>query len=307
MKEQLQTLSKLALPYAKIEGQNSTGISYFEVLKSSSESPLRHGILQPSFCVVLQGNKKVLIGSEVFEYGPGTYVASLIDIPAAGQILNASPKSPYLGLRIEYTDEEITSVLMEAKLDLNHSKVKPGAFIAKASDNVLETFIKLFNLLETPKDIPFLSQLLKKELIYHLLMSDAGHLFAQNLILSPSNLGLGKAINWIKDNFDQAFTIEELAKASNMSVSSLHHKFKAFASMGPLQYQKQLRLQEARRLLMNGEEDDATNVAMRVGYESSSQFSREYRRLFGLPPIQDAKTLRKLAGSIPDRTQVHIP
>lgn len=304
MKEQLQMLSKQAIKYAMIDGQNPTGITYFEVLKASSPSPLRHGILQPSFCVILQGNKKVLIGSDVLEYGPGSYIASLIDIPAAGQILNASAKDPYLGLRIEYTTEEISSVLMEANLDLNHSKVKPGAFTAKASDNVLETFIKLFELLEKPKDIPYLSQLLKKELIYHLLMSEAGHLFAQNLILSPSNLGLGKAINWIKDNFDQPFTIEELAKESNMSVSSLHHKFKAFASMGPLQYQKQLRLQEARRLLINGEEDDATNVAMRVGYESSSQFSREYRRLFGLPPIQDAKSLRKLSVSIKDSVNV---
>jgi AraC-like DNA-binding protein len=296
MNDQLERLCKLAIKNAPNNGQNPTAISYFEVLKSTSPTQLQHGILKPSFCVLLQGNKKVLMGSEVLKYGPGNYLASLIDIPVAGQIVGASAKNPYLGLRIEFTNDEIASVLLEANLNLTaQTKVRPGAFTSLASENVLETFIKLFKLLDTPDDIPYLSQLLKKELIYHLLCSEAGHLFAQNMILNPSNLGLGKAINWIKDNFDKAFTIEELAKASNMSVSSLHHKFKAFASMGPLQYQKQLRLQEARRLLMNGDEDDATNVALRVGYESSSQFSREYRRLFGLPPIQDAKTLRKMA------------
>lgn len=295
MENILKDLSSLALKHSKIDGQNPTAIPFFEILKSSKPSPIRHGILQPSFCVILQGNKKVFVGDEVWNYGPGVYLASIIDIPAAGQIVGATQKNPYLGLRIEYTAEEITSVIMDAKIDLSSvSKIKPGAFLAEANEKVLQSFMKLFELLESAEDKSYLSQLLKKELIYHLLMSDAGPLFAQNLILSPSNLGLGKAINWLRENYDKAFKIEELAKKSNMSVSSLHHKFKTFASMGPLQYQKQLRLQEARRLLMNGEEDDATNVALRVGYESPSQFSREYRRLFGLPPIQDAKVLKKM-------------
>ncbi len=295
MNDQLQQLSKLALKFAREEGRNPTPVSYFEVLKSTTSTTLQHGILKPSFCVILQGNKKVLRGTDVLKYGPGTYLASLIDIPVAGQIIGATKNSPYLGLRIEYTNEEFTSVLIDADLKLKaESNVKPGAFIAKSNEKILDLFLKLFELMDQPEHITYLSQLLKKELIYHLLTSDAGPMFAQNLILNPNNKGLGKAINWIKDNFDQSFSIEELAKASSMSVSSLHHKFKAFASIGPLQYQKQLRLQEARRLLMNGEEDDATSVALRVGYESSSQFSREYRRLFGLPPIQDAKNLRKL-------------
>lgn len=299
MEQHLSNLSRLALKHAPGDGRNLTAIPYFEVLKSVAPTPLQHGILKPSFCVILQGNKKVLMGSEVLKYGPGNYLASLIDIPVAGQIVGASLKNPYLGLRIEFTNDEITSVLLDAKLEIkSQAKVRPGAFIAVASENVLATFNKLFNLLDTPEDIPFLSQLLKRELIYHLLKSEAGPLFAQNMMLNPNNQGLGKAINWIMSNYDKPFTIDELAKASNMSVSSLHHKFKAFASMGPLQYQKHLRLQEARRLLMNGDEEDATNVALRVGYESSSQFSREYKRLFGLPPIQDAKSLRQMAESL---------
>jgi AraC-like DNA-binding protein len=293
---QLDELNALALRYAIREGQNATAIPYFEVLKSTIPTPLKHGILEPSFCIIIQGHKKVLVGSEVLEYGPGSFLASLIAVPAAGQITNASPKRPYIGLRIKYTNEEIASVLVDAKIELkSKDKVKPGAFMALASPDVLQALTKMFGLLEAHKDISYPSQLLKKELIYHLLVGEAGHLFAQNMLLIPSNLGLGKAINWIKDNLDRPFRIEELAKASHMSVSSLHHKFKAFMAMGPLQYQKQLRLQEARRLLINGEESDATSVALRVGYDSSSQFSREYRRLFGLPPIQDSKKIRKLA------------
>ena len=288
---ELERLSKLALKHAYQEGQNPTTIPYFEILKSSKPTPLRHGILKPSFCVILQGNKKVLLGTDILKYGAGVYLASLIDIPASGQIVGASAKNPYLGLRIEYTNEEIASVMVEAKLEFNASKsLKPGTFTAAASIEVLETFQKLFKLLETSEKVAFMSQLLKKELIFHLLTSEAGPLFFQNMVLDPASLGVGKAIYWIKDNFDRPFTIEQLAKASSMSVSSLHHKFKAFMAMGPLQYQKQLRLQEARRLLMNGEYD-ATNVALHVGYESPSQFSREYKRLFGLPPLKDMKSL----------------
>ncbi len=294
MKDQLQELSQLASRYAFKEGQNPTAISYFEVLRSNSPTPLRHGILNPSFCVILQGKKKVYVGNEILNYGPGNFLAAIVDFPVSGQVTTATNKMPYLGLRIEYTTEEINSVLHEANIQIKtKAKVHPGAFTAEASQKVLGTFRKMLELLENNEDVAYMEKLLKKELIYHLLTSDAGHLFAQNVILNPTDMGLGRAINWIKENYDQHFSIEDLAKASNMSVSSLHHKFKSFASMGPLQFQKQLRLQEARRLLMNGEENDATNVALRVGYESPSQFSREYRRLFGLPPIQDAKALRK--------------
>lgn len=296
MEELLKRLTISASKYANQDGQIPTSIPFFEILKSESRTPLRHGLLKPSFCVILQGKKKVFVGDEVLNYGPGMYLAAIVDFPVSGQVVGASPVNPYIGLRIEYTTEEINTVLREADLKLNSkAKVHPGAFTAKASENVLKTFQKLLDLLERQDDISYLSKLLKKELIYHLLTSDAGHLFAQNVFVGPKDEGLGHAINWIRENFDQSFSMDELAKACSMSVSSLHHKFKAFASMGPLQYQKQLRLQEARRLLMNGEESDATHVAFRVGYESSSQFSREYRRLFGLPPIQDAKELRKFS------------
>lgn len=288
---ELQKLSKLALKYASQEITTPTPISYFGILKSSKPQPLRHGILTPSFCVILQGNKKVLFGSDILKYGAGFYLASIIDVPVAGQIIGATEKNPYLGLRIDFTNDDLQSVIADAGIVLKGTEnVKPGAFKAEANLELLQTFRKLFDLLETNEPSQYLAALLKKEIIYRLLTSDHGAFFYQNLIFDPNKKGIGKAIHWIKENYDKPFTIEQLAKSTNMSVSSLHHKFKSFMAMGPLQYQKQLRLQEARRLLMNGE-SDATHVAMTVGYESPSQFSREYKRLFGLPPKKDAKAL----------------
>lgn len=292
VQSELQRLSKLALKYATQEGQSPTGISFFEILKASKPKPLSHGILKPSFCIILQGNKKVLLGTEILKYGAGYYLASIVDIPAAGQIVGATAQTPYLGLRIDFTNDELRTVISEANIKFNkNEKIKPGAFKAEASLEVLQTFHKLFELLKSKDPSIFLANLVKKEMIYHLLNSEQGYLFYQNLILNPQQQGIGKAIHWIKENYDQPLTIEDLAKSSNMSVSSLHHKFKSFMAMGPLQYQKQLRLQEARRLLMTGE-SDATNVAMTVGYESASQFSREYKRLFGLPPKKDGAKLK---------------
>jgi AraC-like DNA-binding protein len=294
MKDLLQKLINSSVKYASAEGQNPTPIPFMEVLKSSTPTALRHGMLQPSFCIILQGQKKVLFGSEVLKYGPGGYLAAITDLPASGQITTATTKNPYLGLRIEFSAEEIAEVLLESGIKINPvKKVKAGAFLAYAESPLLETFRKLFDLMEKhPGDITYLANLLKKEMLYHLLQSDAGPQFAQTYMLKKSDPGVGKTIQWLKKNFDQSFSVEDLAKHSNMSVSSLHHKFKAFTSMGPLQYQKHLRLQEARRLLLTGE-SDATEIATRVGYESPSQFSREYRRLFGLPPLKDAKELRK--------------
>ncbi len=150
---------------------------------------------------------------------------------------------------------------------------------------------KLLRLLDKPRDAAFLAASLKREILYRLLTGENGHLIYRNLVIDRQQLGIGKAIEWLKQNFARHFQIEELAKAANMSVSSLHHKFKAVTAMGPLQYQKQLRLNEARKLLLSGSMD-ASTAAYQVGYESQSQFSREYRRLFGAPPMQDVKSLR---------------
>lgn len=278
---------------ATSDGIIKTAIPFLSIIRVSKPTPLEHGLITPSFCILIQGRKEVHIGKEIFRYGPGNYLASMIDMPMAGHVIGATKEDPYFGIKIDLSNEEIASVIREAKLDIKpQKKLKPNAFVASGNTELLETFWRLIKLLTTPHDAAFLSPLLKREIIYRLLSSEEGSHFYQNTILDPNIIGIDKAISWIKKNYVQPLAVKELAESCNMSVSSLHHKFKTVTTMAPLQYQKQLRLQEARRLLVNGLAD-ATTAAMGVGYESPSQFSREYRRLFGMPPLKDSRMMQK--------------
>src|SRR5260370_23387970 len=217
----------------------------------------------------------------------------MIDLPAPAQIIGATKQFPYLGLRIDFTMQEVASVVMEADIQVKtrEHNLTPAAFIGRSDANLLEACLRLLKLLDTPKEAGFLSALIKHELLFHLLSGDYGHFFFQPVLFDLLADGVGRAIAWIREQYARPFTVEELATSNNMSVSGLHHQFKAITTMGPLQYQKHLRLQEARRLLLSGARD-VTTAASAVGYASPSQFSREYRRLFGRPPLQDIKAVR---------------
>lgn len=295
-KKALDQLLALTERFSLAEGRTSTDVPYLSIVKRSRETECIPGVLTPSFCLILQGGKKLYLGQEVYRYGPGDYLASLIDIPASAQVVGATERSPYIGLRIDFTTQEIASVVMEAGIEAESKErgLSKGAFVGKSDAELLDIFTRLLKLLDKPNEARFLSELLKREMIFHLLSGANGHLFFQKVLFDQRADGVGKAIQWIKENYARSFTVEELAKSCNMSVSGLHHKFKAITTIGPLQYQKQLRLQEARRLMLSGPVG-ATTAALAVGYESPSQFNREYRRLFGLPPLQDIKTMRKSA------------
>lgn len=279
---------------ANAEGITRTIIPFLSIIRRSQQTSLIPVVLTPAFCLILQGSKKLLLGQDIIQYHAGDYLASMIDIPASAQIIGATKQSPYIGLRIDFTTKEIASVMMEAGINvkLNDKKLSTGAFIGKSDADLLDLFIRLLKLIDKPQEAGFLSELIKREMIFRLLSGDYGHLFYQQVLFNQQADGVGKAIEWIKENYARSFTIEELAKSNNMSISGLHHKFKAITTMGPLQYQKQLRLQEARRLMLSGSMD-ATAAALEVGYESPSQFTREYRRLFGLPPLRDIKAVRE--------------
>ncbi|MEX1031167.1 MAG: AraC family transcriptional regulator [Paenibacillaceae bacterium] len=273
-------------------GAFQTEIPFLTLLRESEPTPIQHGILSPSFCVVIQGNKKLQIGKNSIEYRAGNYLASSIDMPIKGQVLAATPETPYVAIQIVLTTEEIASVALEANIKFdpnNHLEV--GAFVGNVDSEVLEVFERLLKLASNPQEAAFLAPAVKREIIYRLLTAEDGELFYKNMLLHHEAAGISKAINWIKANFDHSLTIDQVARIGNMSISSLHHKFKAVTTMGPLQYQKQLRLQEARRLLLSGKHD-VTRTAMQVGYESSTQFNREYKRLFGLPPLKDIQAIR---------------
>lgn len=289
----LDKIVSMAGKFISSDGTVRTSIPFVSLMRSSRPTPLAHGVLTPSFCLLIQGKKTFHRGNEIVSYVAGDYLASVIDMPGAGQVVDASKDSPYIGIRVELTAKEMADVIMDAKITISAGdKLKPAAFVGKSDAELLDLVIKMLRLLDNPKDATFLAGHLKREMIYRLLAGKYGHLFYQNAVIEQRVAGIGKAITWVKENFSEPLNVEKLAKSSNMSVSTLHHKFKAVTSMAPLQYQKKLRLQEARRLMMSGAVD-ATTAALEVGYESPSQFNREYRRLFGLPPLQDIKAMRK--------------
>lgn len=292
-KELLTRLISLANKITTAEGNTKTVIPYLSICRHTYESSLIPSVLSPAFCLILQGEKELHLGEHIAHYYEGDYLASIIDMPASGKVVGATKEFPYIGLRVDFTAEEVASVVAEAKIELPSRNKKPStaAFIGKSDVGLLELFLRVLSLADTNEPVPFLSTLMMREMIYHLVSGKYGHLFLQQALYDQQSDGIGKAIGWIKENFSSPFTTLQLAKISNMSVSSLQHKFKEVTTMGPLQYQKQLRLQEARRLMLTGSMD-VTTVAMEVGYESPSQFNREYKRLFGLSPLKDIKEIQ---------------
>jgi AraC-like DNA-binding protein len=293
---QRDELLRIAGRRARGDGTTATAIAFLSFLRSARPTAMRHGIIEPSLCVVLQGEKRLLVGRDAQVYGAGWYVMSAIEFPTSGQIIGASTAAPYLALRIALDVREIAEVIVEADVAIAHTPVPrgPAVFVGPADGRLIGCLLRLVQLLDDPDAAAYLAGPIKREIIYRLLRTERGPLIYRSV--KPTSLGVGRAIDWLRRHFDQPIDITALARASRMSVSGLRHEFKAATALAPLQFQKQLRLQEARRLLISGEADAGT-AAFRVGYESPSQFSREYRRMFGAPPIRD---VRKLAGTPAD-------
>ncbi|MEA4925440.1 MAG: AraC family transcriptional regulator [Syntrophomonadaceae bacterium] len=293
IRELLARLIAMANKITTAEGTTQTAIPYLSICRHTYESPLIPSVLSPAFCLILQGEKEFHLAEHIAHYYEGNYLASIIDMPASGKVVGATREFPYIGLRVDFTAEEVAAVVAEAKIELpSRSKTtSTAAFIGKSDIGLLELFERVLSLAHTPQPAHFLSVLMMREMIYRLVSGKYGHLFLQQALYDQQSDGIGKAIGWIKDNFFRPFTTSELAKLSNMSESSLQHKFKAITTMGPLQYQKQLRLQEARRLMLTGSMD-VTSAALEVGYISPSQFNREYKRLFGLSPLKDIREIQ---------------
>ncbi|MZQ80609.1 helix-turn-helix domain-containing protein [Paenibacillus sp. 5J-6] len=298
-KETLDRLLASCLKIPLASGASRTAIPFLAVLKESGPTLLSHGVLKPSLCIVLQGRKRLQIGAKEIEYTAGDFLSASIDMPVNGQVTIASSQSPYIALRIDLTPGEVAAVASEANLDLRpETGLQPGLFVGKPCLEVLEGFEKLLRLSLDARAAEYLAPAIKREIIYRLLDGEEGPLFYKNMLLHQDASGIGKVIDWIKGNFDSPLTIEELAELGNMSISNLHYKFKEVTSMAPLQYQKRLRLQEARRLLLDGA--NVTETALQVGYQSSTQFSREYKRLFGLSPLRHIRvTIHE--GGLPPR------
>ncbi|WP_462408545.1 AraC family transcriptional regulator [Neobacillus sp. Marseille-QA0830] len=285
-------LAKFIEGHTGMDGTQMTAIPSLFFSRFSDAAGPFYGIHKPSLCIVVQGMKEVWLSQEPYRYGPADYLVASVNLPITGLVTEASSDIPYLALKLEFTPSEILEVLREFQMGADRKEnAKRGMYVSKLEPTLLDAVTRLVRLLDSPNDIKVLSPLIVKEIIYRVLQGDHGGMLKQIAIAGSSTHQVSDVIQHIMKNYEKSFKIEELAEIANMSVSSLHRHFKEVTAMSPIQFQKQLRLQEARSLLLS-ESADAADVAFRVGYESPSQFSREYSRMFGLPPKEDVKRLR---------------
>jgi AraC-like DNA-binding protein len=271
-----------------------TPLPWVSLVRRATPTAVGRGMLQPSVCLLVQGDKEMLVGERVLRYGPGAYVQAAMPIPVSGRIVRASDAEPYYGIRIDLDPKQVAAFILEMELPVRSEREEtPVVTVEPAADAMLEAFLRLLLLLDRARagDLPVLGRLLKQEIMYHLLTASGGITLTRGVLGGKREKAVGRAISWIREHYDEPLKISSLAETVHLSPSVLHRRFKAATVMSPLQYQKQVRLLEARKLLMSGGVE-ASSVAYQVGYESPSQFSREYRRLFGASPIQDAQQLR---------------
>ncbi|WP_250509995.1 AraC family transcriptional regulator [Caballeronia sp. GACF4] len=293
----LELVSLLDRLTAGCEGSIETcvpGVFVHRIMNPGGPKP---GIQTPALALIAQGTKRIMVGDDVYVYDPMHYLVSSVDLPVIGQVTVASETEPYLGMRLDLDVEEITSLIQDQRLPpVTQSDATRGVYVNRLGNSMLDAVLRLLRLIDTPDDVPILAPLVKREILYRLLMNGSGARLRQIALQDSQTQRIAKAILLLRQNFDQPLRVEDIARDVHMSVSSLHHHFKAVTAMSPLQYQKQLRLQEARRLMLLDIADAAT-AAHRVGYESASQFSREYSRLFGAPPLRDTRRWRDAAAT----------
>ena len=259
----------------------------------SSPTELAHGVSSPAFCVIAQGSKEVFVGDDRYHYDPMHYLLATAELPIVSHITEASPNRPYLSLSVKLEPTIVSSVMVSASrlAARSHGNVR-AMNVSRLDADLLDAVVRLTRLLETPTDAPYLERLITREIIYRLLRSEQGDRLCYIAIQAGQTHQIARAIDFLHTELDQPLRIDDIAQKLSMSVSSFYHHFKAITAMSPLQFQKQLRLQEARRLML-AENLDAASAGYRVGYNDASHFSRDYKNLFGLPPRSDVKRLRK--------------
>ncbi|MBE1878540.1 AraC family transcriptional regulator [Myceligenerans pegani] len=244
-----------------------------------------------SLAIVAEGGKRLALGNQMHDYGPGQYLVTSADLPVTGQVLDSA--GPTLGFGMTLEPAELTDLILDADLPPRPAGTRVIA-VSDAPDELLDAVVRLLRLLDRPKDRKVLAPLIKREILWRLLTGDNGGAIQQ--IARSESTHIRRAIRWIRDNYSEPLKVEELAELAGLSVSAFHRNFRAVTSMSPIQFQKQIRLQEA-RLLLADSEYDVTTTGHQVGYVSASQFSREYRRQFGAPPSVDSARLRDRAAT----------
>lgn len=277
-----------------IDGFNDTLISGFKIIRASKPFDQAQSVAKPALCVVIQGSKDVIVGDKIFSYTPGEYIFSSVEVPVTGRIIRASGENPYLCFMIEIEPTLVYEVLkMNPQINTTPKIEKSGTFVNKTDPRIYEALLRMVELLDRPSDINFLSPMIIKEIIFRLLNDPFGEIVGQMGIAGSQTQKITKAVGFIKTHFNKSLSVKDLAQEVGMSPSSFHKYFKEITNMSPLQYQKLIRLHEARSLLL-ADASDVASIGFEVGYESPSQFSREYSRLFGKSPKKDMKNSRLL-------------
>lgn len=267
------------------------GLHLYRISQATQE--LHHGVQKPGLCLVAQGAKSVLLEQELFEYDETRFLVYAVDVPVASRVVRASADEPYLSFRMDLDPQRITELLTKVHpYGLPRGAEGRAISVAAVEPGLIEAISRLIGLMSTPGDAELLAPLVVDEILIRLLRGPLGARVAQIGQEDSRLQRVGKAVAWLRDHYDQAVEVETLAEMVHMSPSAFHQHFKAVTAMSPLQYQKVLRLQEARRLMLSTLAD-AGMASRRVGYASASQFSREYARHFGIPPVKDIARLRE--------------
>lgn len=264
-------------------------LSLFRVQASTSPSSWTY---EPSIALIAQGTKRVTLGEESFHYGPSQFLLTSIELPTITQVLEATPETPYLSLLLKLDLKLAAQLMVDSNVAAPRAtRSDLGMALGDVTAPLLTSLTRLIELLADPRDIPVVAPLIQREILYRVLISEQGGRLRQMASIGSQGHKIGQAVEWIKEHFHQPLRIEDMAAQIQMSASTFHHHFRALTSMTPLQYQKSLRLNEARRLMLIDYLDVGT-AAFRVGYESPTQFGREYSRLFGASPLRDIASIR---------------
>jgi AraC-like DNA-binding protein len=292
--ERQHDLSVRVARLAPVDGIHQSAFPPLALIRASVPTVCMPTVYQPSLAFVVQGRKRALLNDEVFHYDALNYLVVSVTLPAVGQVLEASAERPYLCLRLNLALEQVARLLLElGERGAAPASTDRGLFVARMDEALLDAVLRMVKLLDAPQDIAVLAPVVQREIYYRVLRGALGRCLVDLTEGDGASRRIVRAIDWLKQRYAAPLRIEELAEAVHMSASALHHRFKAVTAMSPLQYQKHLRLHEARRLMFT-EGIECATAGHRVGYESASQFSREYRRLFGAPPRAEVARLREM-------------
>jgi AraC-like DNA-binding protein len=290
--EPLAELRRLIARHAGPDGEVATPLPGLRLVSSSAPTLPIHHVYEPALALVAQGAKRAMLGERVFDYGAGQYLVVSVELPIASHVCRASAREPFLAMAMTLRPAAIAALLLDmAAGDHRAGLGGAGMAVCEAAPELLETAVRLLRLLDRPQDLGVMAPLIEREMLWRLLNGEQGALVRQIGLADSRIAQVGQAIRWIRAHYAETLRIEHLAKLAAMSVSSFHRHFRAVTLMSPIQYQKQVRLQAARERLLR-EPGDVAAVGYGVGYDSPSQFSREYKRVFGEAPGRDVGRLR---------------